>query len=61
VAGLLTIRFPNFLVPIEVFNFHEQLGNSKGLADFFVLFLDEKNQKSRASEKKAKNFPVWLK
>jgi hypothetical protein len=27
----------------------------------FVLFLDEKNQKSRAAEKKAKNFPVWLK
>jgi hypothetical protein len=28
---------------------------------FSVLFLDEKHQKSRAAEKKAKNFPVWLK
>jgi hypothetical protein len=26
-----------------------------------VLFLDEKHQKSRAAEKKAKNFPAWLK
>jgi hypothetical protein len=28
---------------------------------FYVLFLDKKHQKSRAAEKKAKNFPVWLK
>jgi hypothetical protein len=27
----------------------------------FVLFLDEKHQKSRAAGKKAKNFPAWLK